>query len=232
MTPANEADRTRSGDRVWLWAFAVALAADVAATALELSGPRWVTKPALTLLLLAYLLRGARPLDRVSRLLAVSLLLACAADIALLVPGDAAFLAGMGLFGLMQIGYLAVFARLGDLRRLRRRWPAPVFYLALWIAANLSLRSSLGDLAVPVAAYSFLLLAMAAAAAVRLDGTVAAGAALFVASDLMLGLGVAGVEVPLGGPAVMLTYGAAQALIVLGCLRSILQRRSRTMAMP
>lgn len=222
MTPAARAE-AGTGDRIW-WAFAAALAADVALTAVELAEPRWITKPALMLLLLGYLLGRVRPLGAVPRLLAASLALACAADIALLVPGEAAFLTGMGLFGLMQLGYIAVFVRLGALPRLRSRRLAPVLYAALWIGSNVALWPSLGALAGPVAAYSLLLVAMAAVAA-GLDGMVTAGAALFVVSDLMLGLGVAGVDVPLGGPAVMLTYGTAQLLILLGCMR-VLQARA------
>ena len=101
----------------------------------------------------------------------LGLLLACAADLALLLDGTPAFLAGMGLFGLMQITYLAVFIRLST-TPIHRRWPVPACYLAFWLGANVVLWPHLEALAVPVAVYSLLLVAMAAAA-------VPADAALF-----------------------------------------------------
>jgi uncharacterized membrane protein YhhN len=205
--------------RFWLWAFAIAIAVDLAAISLDLGALRWASKPALALLLLAHLIVSTPPGMRPARLFGLGLLLACAADIALLVEGEPAFLVGMGLFGLMQITYFAVFVRLGALP-LRRRFFAPACYLAVWLVANIVLWPRLGDLAVPVAVYSLLLVAMAAAAA-GLNRTAALGGALFVVSDLVLGLGVAGVDFPLQSQAVMATYAAAQLLLVLGTVKAL-----------
>jgi uncharacterized membrane protein YhhN len=203
-----------------LCAFGLAIAADLFAISLDASAARWISKPALMLLLLALVAVSGRLGHTTARLLGLGLVLAWAADIALLVDGTPAFLTGMALFGLMQVCYLAVFVRLGALQHLRRRWPAPALYLALWLAANILLWPRLDALAAPVAVYSLLLVAMGAVA-VGVNLQAALGGALFVASDLVLGLGVAGIGMPLQGQTVMATYAAAQLLIVLGALRLI-----------
>ncbi|MFG3339400.1 lysoplasmalogenase [Glycomyces sp. NPDC048151] len=205
--------------RLWLWAFAAAIALDLAAISFGADDLRWVSKPALTLLLLAHLIVSSSPGLRTARLFGLGLLLACAADIALLADGTPAFLTGMGLFGLMQIAYLAVFVRLSAFP-IRRRWRIPACYLAFWLGANVVLWPRLGGLAVPVAVYSLLLVAMAAEAA-GLNRTAALGGLLFVVSDLTLGSGVAGFDFPLQSQLVMATYAAAQLLLVLGTLKAL-----------
>ncbi len=205
--------------RAWAAGFAAALLTDLAAITFGIDEARWVAKPALMLLLLGYLGASAPPGRSLARPLGIALLLAWAADIALLVEGTPAFLTGMALFGAMQLGYLRVFARLGALRRLRRRWAAPAAYSVLWAGAVAALWPRLDSLAAPVAVYGLLLAAMGALAA-GVGRWAALGGALFVVSDLMLGMGVAGIDFPLRGQAVMAAYGAAQFLIVLGCLRN------------
>ncbi|GAB3239179.1 hypothetical protein GCM10027447_38870 [Glycomyces halotolerans] len=49
---------------------------------------------------------------------------------------------------------------------------------------------------------------------------------MVVGPDLLLGLGVAGIELPLGDQAVMATYAAAQLLIVTGCVRRLPSERA------
>ncbi|HEU5126427.1 MAG TPA: lysoplasmalogenase [Glycomyces sp.] len=209
----------RYSARAWLTGFAVALAADLSAITLGADAARWVTKPALMLLLLGFLTVSAPPGNAVARLFGVGLVFAWTADIALLAEGTPAFLTGMALFGVMQAVYLVVFVRAGALEHLRRRWPAPTAYLVFWAVVIVALWPRLDGLAAPIAAYSLLLVAMGAVSS-GLGLRAAVGGALFVLSDLMLGLGVAGLDFPLREQAVMATYGAAQLLIVLGCLRS------------
>ena len=202
--------------RAWLWAFLAALAGELAAVTAGFDGARWITKPALTLLLLGYLTVSA-PGGRLPRWLGAGLLLACAADIALLVDGTPAFLTGMALFGLMQLAYIAVFARLGAFAALRRRWTVPACYLAFWLGADVVLWPRLEALAVPVAVYGLLLVSMGATAS-GLGLMAGLGGLLFVVSDLMLGMGVAGFAIPGAGQAVMATYAAAQLLLVVGAV--------------
>lgn len=210
----------RVSARAWLWAFLAAILGDLAAIVLGFDELRWITKPALTLLLLGYLIVSVSPGRRLPRLLGLGLLFACAADIALLIDGTPAFLTGMALFGLMQITYIAVFAKLGALAALRRRWVVPACYLAFWLGANVVLWPRLEALAVPVAVYSLLLVSMGATAS-GLGLVTGLGGLLFVVSDLILGMGVAGFDVPGEGLAVMSTYAAAQFLLIVGAVRKL-----------
>ncbi|GAA1686503.1 hypothetical protein GCM10009830_37470 [Glycomyces endophyticus] len=212
--------------RTWLWAFAVALAAELAAVALGLDSVRWASKTLLTLLLLGYLIVSVAPGQTAARLFGTGLLAACAADAALLVEGTTAFLIGMGLFGIMQLLYIAAFLKLGALRAFGGRYLVPVVYLAFWAGLVAALWTRLGPLAAPVAVYSLLLVTMAALAAGlgtgRSAGHLAAvGGALFVVSDLVLGLGVAGFDLPGAGLAVMSTYAIAQLLLTVGIRRHL-----------
>ncbi|MEU6861156.1 lysoplasmalogenase [Glycomyces sp. NPDC046736] len=204
--------------RVWLWAFLVAILGDLAAIAAGVDEARWVTKPALTIALLGYLVVSVSPGLKQARWFGVGLLFACAADIALLVEGTPAFLTGMALFGVMQVVYTGVFAKLGALAELRRRWAVPACYLAFWLGANIILWPGLGALAAPVAVYSLLLVTMGAVAS-GLGRVVGIGGLLFVVSDLILGMGVAGYDFPGSHFAVMSTYAAAQLLLTVGTVR-------------
>jgi uncharacterized membrane protein YhhN len=212
--------------RTWLWAFAAVLAVELAAVALDLDGVRWASKLLLTLLLLGYLIVSVAPGQTPARLFGLGLLVACAADAALLVEGTTAFLIGMGLFGIMQVLYIAAFAKLGAVRAFGPRYLVPTCYLAFWAGLIIALWTRLGPLAAPVAVYSLLLVAMAALAAglglVGAAGHLAGiGGALFVVSDLVLGLGVAGFDLPGAGLAVMATYGVAQLLLTVGVRRHL-----------
>ncbi len=78
------------------------------------------------------------------------------------------------------------------------------------VAAEIALR-----LPIPILAYGCLLAVMAASAA-GLGWRAGAGGALFLLSDLLIGLDLSGVDVP-GPPIwVMLTYALGQVLIALG----------------
>ena len=165
-----------------------------------------MAKPLLAPLLLAWLWRTCRRAD----LVAVGLVFATAGDIALLVPGDTAFLVGMGCFLGTQLALITAFVG-------HRRPPlaAGIGYLLLWAAANAVLWPQLGALRLPVLGYS-LALSLMAATATGVNVRVAAGGALFLVSDLLIGLGAAGTALPGHGVLVMATYSAALLLITTG----------------
>jgi uncharacterized membrane protein YhhN len=182
------------------------------------------TKPLLMLALAGFVVAAARP-RRPSRLAVGGLLLGGLGDVALLGHGTW-FLVGMGAFALGHVCYLAAFPRRGAAATLRRRWWIPVGYLAVWAGLIVLIWPGLDHgLRVPVLGYSLLLTAMAASAAGT--GQVAAiGGALFLASDGMLALGMAHVDFPGRGAAVMPTYLAAQLLIALALLPAAPERGS------
>ncbi|MEV5768524.1 lysoplasmalogenase [Micromonospora sp. NPDC052213] len=189
-----------------LWPFGVVAAVELIGVAADVTALQWLAKPLLAPVLLAYLLRARRRVDGV----AVGLVFATAGDVALLLSGRTAFLVGMGCFLGAQIGFLTAFLR-------HRRPPvaAVVGYLVCWAAANVALWNALGPLRLPVLGYS-LALSLMAAAATGVSRRVAAGGALFLVSDLLIGLDAAGTTLPGHSLAVMTTYIAALLLITTG----------------
>ncbi|SCL71648.1 Uncharacterized membrane protein YhhN [Micromonospora citrea] len=193
-----------------LWPFGVVAAVELVGVATDLTVLQWLAKPLLAPLLLAYLLRVRRRVDGV----AVGLVFATAGDVALLLDGRAAFLAGMAFFLGTQVAFLTAFLR-------HRRPPvvAVASYLSCWVAVNLVLWNALGPLRLPVLGYSLALSLMAAGAA-GVSRQVALGGGLFLISDLLIGMDAAGSRLTGHGLAVMSTYIAALLLITTGWVRA------------
>ncbi|MEU5721961.1 lysoplasmalogenase family protein [Micromonospora sp. NPDC047738] len=186
--------------------FGAIAAVELVGVALDSTATQWLAKPLLAPLLLAYLWSVRRRIDGV----AVGLVFATAGNVALLVAGPAAFLVGMGCFLVTQLAFLTSFVR-------HRRPPAPAVlaYVALWAVANALLWGTLGPLRLPVLGYS-LALSLMAAAAKGVSRRVAIGGALFLGSDLLIGLDATGVHLAGHGLLVMATYIAALLLITTG----------------
>lgn len=197
----------------WLALFGVAAVVDLVGVALDEPVLRWLAKPLLAPLLLAWLLTGggrrgggSAPRRRFDAF-AVGLVFATGGDVALLLPGEVAFLVGMGSFLGAQVSFIVAFVR-------HRRPPAVavVAYLVAWAAANVVLWGPLGELRGPVLGYS-LALCLMAAAAVGVSTRAAVGGAFFLVSDLLIGLDAAGTSLPGHGLLVMGTYIPALALL-------------------
>ena len=207
--------------RVLLAAFAVATAGNLLANATGSDLGELATKPLLMPLLAAYLWRaaterGARP----DRLVLAALALSTGGDVALLGEGTGAFLTGMALFLAAHACYIAAFVRAGAATALRRPplLAVPLLYAVLTAAALAWMWPGLADagLAVPVAGYAVALATMATTATAQ-GWSVGLGGALFLVSDLLIALSVAGTATLPGPPIwVMATYAAGQALIVTG----------------
>ncbi|WP_405096734.1 lysoplasmalogenase family protein [Micromonospora sp. NBC_01412] len=183
--------------------FGVVAAVELVGVALDSTVLQWLAKPLLAPLLLLWLLRSGRRFD----LVALGLVFATAGDVALLLDGEPAFLAGMGCFLGTQVSLIVAFTR-------HRRPPVPVVavYLVLWAAANVVLWGPLGELRLPVLGYSLALCLMAAAAA-GVSARAAVGGAFFLVSDLLIGVDAAGTTLPGHGLLVMSTYITALLLL-------------------
>jgi uncharacterized membrane protein YhhN len=194
----------------------------------------WATKPLLMPALAAFLLAAAGnpaagnpaagdpaagDLGEV-RLPAAGMLLGGLGDTALLASetvSEGWFIPGMGAFAAGHACYIAALAKDGAARGVRPRVAAA--YAAAWAVLIAALWRRLGDLRVPVAIYSLLLVAMAVLASGR-NREAAVGGALFVASDTLIALDLADLKVtPRQSAAVMPTYVAAQFLLAIGWLR-------------
>lgn len=182
---------------------------------------RFLTKP-LPVLAMALALVGLRD-HRYARTIAVGLGLCIFGDI-FLELSDTYFLPGMIAFLAGHVAYIVAF--LGQTRR-----PAPLAALpyAAWIGwAGWFLWPHLGELALPVIAYTLVIFAMmwrATACATAEDPTTRwawfgmLGALMFGTSDTLIALNkfhdpIAGVRVP-----IILLYWGGQALIAASALR-------------
>ncbi|WP_329298907.1 lysoplasmalogenase [Streptomyces sp. NBC_00659] len=205
--------------RVLLVCFALAAAVDLASLLAGADPGHRIAKALLMPLLAAYAgVRGA------PRLLLAALLLGWCGDLALLSDADPAFLAGMASFAAGHVCYLVLFSRTPRVRDARLVGA----YVTALVALVVLLWPGLpAGLRVPVAGYSLLLTAMAYGAT-RLGPPAALGGALFMLSDTLIATGVADwPQLPKVAFWIMLTYIAAQFLLVRGVLGPLAARPAR-----
>ena len=184
-------------------AYAALAAADVSLATRGLDRFRRLTKP----LLMPALIPGRDA--GTQRALA----LGGAGDVALLGSGQAAFTAGLGSFLAGHVAWLAAL-RPHATGQLARNPLAAAPYLAAWAGLNAYLWPRTGKDRIPVLIYSSALLATALAALDTGRTDVAAGGALFLASDALLALERFGdVHLPAHEGIVMATYTSGQALL-------------------
>ncbi len=213
----------------WTTTYVVASAVDaVLAASPARRRLRWFTKPVLMPVLNAAL-RSVEDADPAARRgLGAAQALSWAGDVALLGPGERAFLTGLGSFFGAHLAYVATFLTHRD-PAARMSSPGVRAALALWLATappmTVAARRRDPALAGPVAAYATLLAVMFAAGSTldpqrpaRARQTVIAGTGLFLVSDTMLGVQrfLLADERPTLEVAVMATYAAAQGLIAAG----------------
>lgn len=202
---------TPPGGNRWLWTFALVSLVELVGVAADSALLQWLAKPLLAPILAGHLLSRTRRYPRVL----LGLVFATAGDVALLVDGRTAFLVGMGCFLLTQATLVTAF-----LRAARPRLLTVGAYGLLWAAGNLLLWQRLGPLRLPILAYSLALTAMAATAT-AVNRWTAVGGALFLLSDLLIGVSVAGTRLPAHELLVMVTYLLALLLIVTGWVRHL-----------
>ena len=151
--------------------------------------------------------------------LGLALLFSAAGDVFLAVDRTGLFVPGLASFLLAHLVYLWQFLRH---RPQPFRLPMARRLVALGILAGIAamlvlLTPGLGRLLLPVYAYIAAIAAMALAAT-ALPGRplVMLGAISFMVSDSLIALDKFVAPVPYSGPAIWITYVAAQAMIVLG----------------
>lgn len=176
-----------------------------------------VTKCLLAPLLAGWVLAAGGP-----RIVALALLFCVVGDLLLeLTPSDTWFLPGMAAFALAHVCFIAFFASRGAVDRLADRPLVGAAYLAAAVVLVVWLWDGLEPgLRVPVAVYALLLTTTAVCA--WASGPVAAtGGLLFLVSDALIALDVAGRWTPRPeGFWVMLTYALAIGLLTAGVLGS------------
>jgi hypothetical protein len=174
-----------------------------------------VTKCLLAPLLAGWVLAAGGP-----RVVALALVLCVLGDLFLeLTPSDTWFLPGMGAFALAHVCFVAYFASRGAFGWLADRPLVGAVYLAAAVALVAWLWGGLEPgLRGPVAVYA-VLLTTTAVCAWTLGPVAAAGGLLFLVSDALIALDVAGRWTPPAeGFWIMLTYALAIGLLTAGTL--------------
>lgn len=208
--------------RVLLVSFGAATAADLLSLAAGFDPGHTVAKPLLMPLLAAHVVARGGP-----RLLVAALLFGWGGDALLLFDADPAFLAGMASFAAGHACYLALFK---GAPRARRTWLLGAYGIALVATVTLLWPDLPAELRLPVAGYSLLLTAMAYGST-RLGLVAGIGGALFLLSDTLIATGVADwPQLPRPDFWIMLTYAAAQFLLVKGVLGTLGARSAPTAA--
>ena len=201
-----------ASDRRRLTAFWGATVVQVAAVAFDVK----VLKQASKVSLMPLLLSWARTQDA-PPLLQAALLASAAGD--LLLETDLQ-LAGIAAFAAAHACYLAVFLSHSG----QRSWRVAAAYGALWAALIAVLSPGLGGQRVPVAAYALLLTATAIASRWH-NPRSGLGGTLFLISDALIAMRLAGRDFPGRGALVMSTYATGQYLLTSGLKRAAAAQR-------
>ncbi|SFS18095.1 YhhN-like protein [Agrococcus baldri] len=120
------------------------------------------------------------------------------------------------LLGLFLLGHIAYLFALWPTRKRSLAWnPAAIGYAIVALIAGILIAVNAGMLAIPVLLYSLVLAAVAAFAAIDTAGLL--GGLLFLASDLVLGIGLFVIDIPdpLRTFCVLIPYVGAQALLAV-----------------
>lgn len=183
----------------------------------------FVAKPGALLALIGVVLAAAPPMGRGSVLLVAALVLCLAGDILLLTDDDARFVAGLTAFLLGHLAYVALFVTLGLTNPYWAGAGAVLLLLTLPGAARIvaGARQRGAAMAGAVAAYMLVIAAMGILGWATGHALIGLGAILFVVSDTVLGLDRFVQPRPRAGLAVMVTYFAAQAVLVAGALHAL-----------
>ncbi|MCA0899941.1 MULTISPECIES: lysoplasmalogenase [Microbulbifer] len=156
----------------------------------------------------------------------IALAFSATGDVLLAVPFANHFVFGLGAFLLAQLTYAGNFLRAAQLGSRRFMLRGVALVLAALLLARQVLPGA-GELAMPVAFYIVAIVFMALSAAAHRSGSslLFAGAVTFMVSDALIALDRFVEPVPMAGMWIMLTYYGAQALLVMGLVRTDLAAR-------
>jgi len=150
------------------------------------------------------------------KLLFLALLLSAGGGVVLEVAGGTHFVLGLALFLLAHITYIATFSM--EFGPRKSRLPVAILLALYSVAIALFLRPGLGAMALPVYCYIAAITTMGILAALRkpAGSFVLCGAILFMLSDSLIAVNKFRTPIPAEDYLVMITYYAAQFLIVWG----------------
>jgi uncharacterized membrane protein YhhN len=206
--------------------YAVVVVLELLFIYLDQSRLRWFTKPLLMpLLLIGFYTASDKRSGLFFNLILVALILSWAGDVLLQVKGM--FIPGLISFLLAHVFYIIYFSKTGNGKQglLQQQWMIGIPVLVYILIFLWQLNPFLGTLKIPVTIYgiticSMLLTAINTKRKISNKAAVLffAGAILFVISDSLLAVNLFAMHHVVLSLFVMLTYAAAQYLIVTGVL--------------
>ncbi len=200
---------------------------------------RYIVKPTLMIVLAFYFYKETKPdISSFAKKILAALVFSWGGDVFLMFPDF--FLPGLISFIIAHVFYiLAFFENINSAKEKRPIGNTLLFALPFLIATGALFRilfTSLGEMMVPVAIYTFVITVMGISAALRF-GTVSkesfrlvlSGAVIFMLSDSTIALNkfLFHGELPYARIVIMVTYLLAQYLIVQGCLNFINSQRKQ-----
>jgi uncharacterized membrane protein YhhN len=217
----------------WIILYLLILAADITSILLSWSAGELVFKTLLMPVLVIGLLQNKKTTRQINwRVIMAGLLTAWAGDVMLLFASGAAkfFMLGLVCFLITHIAYILYFQRY---KAAKENWfiehPIITFLVVMYsITLYAVLQPYLGSMMAPVGVYTFVIsimmlrtLSVQPLLPISQSGKYfIAGSALFVVSDSILAVNKFHTAFTLAGPLIMLTYGLAQLLIVLGAIKN------------
>lgn len=198
---------------------------NVTARLFDLDALAMYSKVLLMPLLIAYVYETAKKnVTLLVLLLCAALIFSWGGDVALIYEGDTYFLLGMGSFLIAQLIYAYLFMKSIQLKIHWKWWYiAPVLLLTIGFLSQVLPKA--GAFQIPIAVYALAISAMAITALARHGKVgeksfklVAAGALIFVISDCTIAWNKFVMPFEVADAFVMLTYTAAQVMIVRGVL--------------
>jgi len=218
--------------RVLLLFYGAALLFELSAFLTEKNEIHLVSKPALMLILIFYFALGSRKLASAKFLILAALIFSWLGDVFLLFDKieKSYFIYGLSSFLLAHISYIFYFWFMRKINGVRKipsilLVAGIVIYVSIFLAV---LAANVNDLFIPLTIYALIISVMLTASLSAFDfgeniyGKICvAGTFLFVVSDSILAINRFVAPLTLAPFFIMLTYAAAQFLIVEGSLQNL-----------
>lgn len=227
--------------RISLLLYGAALLLELSAFLTEKNEIHLFSKPALMLILIFYFAIGSRKLASIKFLILAALIFSWFGDVFLLFDKleKSYFIYGLSSFLLAHISYIFYFLFMRKINAVRR---IPNIFLIAGIVIYVSiclavLAANVNNLFIPLTVYALIISVMLIASLSAFDlsennyGKICvAGTFLFVVSDSILAINRFVAPLTLAPFFIMLTYAAAQFLIIEGSLRNLREiEKTRTL---
>lgn len=217
--------------RIWIILYPAVLAFDLIAVSLNNEMIRYFTKPLLIpLLTFLFISQTTAFTSSIKKWIILALLFSWAGDVLLMFESTNGnfFIFGLVAFLIAHIFYILFYEYVIRLEGLKRNYlffiPVLIYYASLIYI----LSPHLGEMKLPVRIYgaviSYMLIQALHTSGIKNKEAawmMIVGAVLFISSDSILAINKFYVPIKYAGIAIMLTYGLAQLLIVLGAIRYI-----------